>query len=80
MYDEHLVKSSNLHSIAFDPGGPMLKVTFHQKGKNAENEPRRVYEYEGVEAALFQEFMNSPSKGKFFQQKIRGRFPTRRIQ
>ena len=78
MYQEHLVESSNIHSIAFDPGGPSLKVEFHSKGKN-ENEPRRVYEYEEVGEALFQEFLSSPSKGTFFQQKIRGRFPARRI-
>ena len=76
----HVIEaSSNIHSVGWTPTGPTMRVEFHQKGKG-ENEPRRVYDYEDVGEALFQEFMNSPSKGKFFQARIKGRFPTRRIQ
>ena len=77
--DMRIVESSNIHSIGWSASGPFLRVEFHQKGKT-ENDPRRVYDYEDVSEALFIEFLNSPSKGQFFQARIKGRFPTRRVQ
>jgi hypothetical protein len=76
----HLIEGSkNIHSIGWTPTGPTLRVEFlNSKGK--ENEPRRIYDYEGVGQAMFQELMNSPSKGTYFSRVIKGRFPVRRIQ
>jgi hypothetical protein len=76
--DMHLTESSsNIAAIGWTASGPTLRVAFKTK---KENEPQRVYDYEDVGEALFMEFLNAPSKGQFFQARIKGRFPTRRIQ
>jgi hypothetical protein len=83
MYNMILCESSNIHSIGFDPGGTTLKVCFHTKSKGGvpdETAPRREYEYDDFPEAKFIEFVNAPSKGQWFQQNVKGRYPTRRVQ
>ena len=39
-----------------------------------------VYNYFGVTERLFQAFLGAPSKGKFFAQRVRSRFPCERAE
>jgi len=39
-----------------------------------------VYEYSGVPAPVFQALMNTPRKGVFYNQRIRGHFPSCRLE
>ena len=63
--------SSNVKAIAYDPQGPVLYVQFHNGA---------VYEYMDFPPDKWQEFLNSPSKGKYLNSNIRGRYETRKIQ
>jgi len=65
------VKSSNIAAIGYDPGGKKLRVQF-KTGK--------TYEYEDVSLGRWDDFRNSESKGKHFQQFIRGFHPTRLLK
>lgn len=38
-----------------------------------------IYEYGSVEPACFRELIDSPSAGRFFQSRIRDRYPYRRV-
>lgn len=40
----------------------------------------QVYEYASVPEGIFHGLMNSIRKGEFYNQRIRGKFPSRRIQ
>jgi hypothetical protein len=58
------VDSSNVASIGYDPATVTLEVEF----KNGS-----IYQYFDVPEAVFQEFINAPSKGKFLAT-IKGSF------
>jgi KTSC domain len=38
-----------------------------------------VYRYFGVPAWIYQEFLEAESKGRYFNQHIRNRFPTQKL-
>lgn len=61
------VKSSNLHSVGYDPDAQSLEVRF--KGKDGA--PGTLYRYEGVTAKEHAAFMASESKGTHFAQHIK---------
>jgi len=54
------VKSSQVHSVAFDPATKTLAVRFH--GKNG---PGSLYHYANVSLDKHADFMKAESKGKF---------------
>ena len=54
------VNSSNIDSIGFDENG----LTIRFKSGN-------IYQYQDVDLTLFNEFLNSGSKGQFFNTKIK---------
>ena len=62
------VESSTLASIGYDEGLGVLEVEF----KNG-----RVYQYFMVPAALYEQLLSSTSKGSFYLEEIRGKFPYR---
>jgi hypothetical protein len=62
------VESSNIASIGYDP--PTLEVEFHHGG---------VYTYEGVPQEVYENFMAAPSKGRFFAENIKGKYPHQRV-
>ena len=68
--DEVIVSSSNLESIKFDGTAGELFVRFKGGG---------VYKYANVSVALFENFMDSPSKGKFFHANVKGKFPYQKV-
>jgi hypothetical protein len=65
------VKSSSIRSIGYDEPASKLEVEFHA---------RSVYQYAGVPKALYEQFMATPSKGRFFDQRIKEKFPTTKIR
>jgi KTSC domain len=64
------VESTTLATVAYDPGRRLLQLEFCS---------RSIYEYFDVPAAVHAELLSAPSKGGYFNQAIRGRFPYRLV-
>ena len=62
------VESSTLATVAYDETRSLLQLEFCS---------RMVYLYFGVPAAVHQALLDAPSKGRYFNRAIRGRFPHR---
>lgn len=62
------VISSNVKSIGFEDG--VLEVEFHHGN---------VYQYMGVPEHVYNDFMNSDSKGRFVHKHLKDRYTTIRI-
>lgn len=58
------VKSSNVAAIGYEDG--IIKVDF-LNGRSGQ--------YSGTNETLFNEFLNSPSKGKFVHQRLKPFYP-----
>lgn len=61
--------SSMIERIAYDDAARILWISFSGTG---------VYLYDGVPAALFEEFCRAPSAGGFFNERIKDRYSFRR--
>jgi hypothetical protein len=64
------VESTTLATVAYDEAHELLQLEFCSGV---------VYLYFGVSAAMHQALLGAPSKGRYFNQTIRGRFPFRPI-
>jgi hypothetical protein len=64
------VESTTLATVAYDQARELLQLEFCS---------RAVYLYFGVPAAVHHALIGAPSKGRYFNQNIRGRFPYRPI-
>jgi hypothetical protein len=64
------VESSTLATIGYDSTRELLQLEFSS---------RTFYQYFGVPATVHEGLMYAPSKGSYFNQNIRGKFPYRRI-
>ena len=62
------VDSTTLATIAYDEARELLELEFFN---------RAVYLYFGVPAAVHQALLNAPSKGRYFNSVIRGRYAYR---
>ena len=62
------VESTTLAAISYDEDGELLQLEFCS---------RAIYLYFGVPPVVHEALLDSPSKGKFFNQAIRGRYPYR---
>lgn len=60
------IESITLATIAYDGPGKLLQLEFRTGS---------VYRYFGVPLPIYQGLMQAPSKGKYFNRDIRGRFP-----
>ena len=60
------VESTVLVTVGYDEARELLQVEFCG---------RAIYHYFGVPAAIHQTLLGAPSKGSYFNQAIRGRFP-----
>jgi hypothetical protein len=58
------VNSSAIEGVGYD--GYTLSVKFHTGNT--------VYTHDGCPESLFEDFMNAPSMGEFYNQHIRGKF------
>jgi hypothetical protein len=64
------VESTTLLTVSYDEARALLQLEFCS---------RVVYQYFSVPAAVHQSLLAAPSKGRYFNQAIRGRFPYRVI-
>jgi len=64
------VESTTISTVAYDVAGERLQLEFCRGA---------IYEYLDVPDAVHQSLLRAPSKGAFFNQTIRGRFPYRRV-
>jgi hypothetical protein len=64
------VESTTLLKVSYDDARELLQLEFCS---------RAVYQYFSVLAAVHQSLLDALSKGRYFNQFIRNRFPHRRI-
>ena len=64
------VESTTLATVAYDENLKPLQLEFCS---------RAVYLYFGVPTAVYEALLDAPSKGRYFHEAIRGRYPYRRI-
>jgi hypothetical protein len=62
------VESTTLATVGYDEARKLLQLEFCS---------RAIYLYFGVPAAVHQALLDAPSKGRYFNRTIRGRFPYR---
>jgi hypothetical protein len=59
------VESDVIHAIGHDEETNVLEIIFNTG---------QIYQYRNVPRTLYEEFLKSDSKGKYFQENIRGEF------
>ena len=64
------LESTTLVTVSYDDARELLQLEFCS---------RAVYQYFRVPAAVHQSLLDASSKGRYFNQAIRGRFPYRLI-
>ena len=64
------VESSTLATVAYDRTRELLQLEFNSGA---------LYQYFRVSATVHEALLRAPSKGSYFNQAIRGKFPYRRI-
>lgn len=64
------VESSTLATIAYDRTRELLQLEFNSHA---------IYQYWGVPSSVHEALLRTPSKGSYFNQAIRGKFPYNRI-
>ena len=64
------VESTTLVTVSYDDAQELLKLEFCS---------RAVYQYFSVPVAVYQSLLDASSKGRYFNQAIRGRFAYRLI-
>ena len=65
------VDSTSLRTVGYDAERQLLQVEFHN---------RSIYQYFEVPATVYQELMQAPSKGAYFNKSIRPRFDFALVQ
>ncbi|HQD26546.1 MULTISPECIES: KTSC domain-containing protein [Methanoculleus] len=65
------VESTNIKSVGYDPEDEVLEVEFHSGG---------VYHYVGVPAEVYEGLLNARSKGRYFGDFIRLRYPYEKVR
>ena len=65
------VASTTLATVAYDESRKLLQLEFCSQA---------VYLYFGVPSAVHQALLGAPSKGRYFNQTIRGQFPYRLVR
>ncbi len=61
----HTVESDVIHAIGYDPEIHLLEIIFNDG---------RIYQYRGVPSEVDEELQSAESKGRYFQENIRGEF------
>jgi hypothetical protein len=57
--------------VGYDPSSRRLEVEFHSGG---------VYQYSGVPESIYQGIMRAASKGSYFHDHIKGRYPYMQVR
>jgi len=68
--DVTAVESTTLAVVTYDEARELLRLEFRSQA---------VYQYLDVPAIVHQALLSSPSKGRYFNQVIRGRFAYQRV-
>lgn len=66
-----LPKSSSLASVGYDRETSTLEIEFREGG---------IYAYHLVPANVYRELLEAASAGRYFLDKIRNRFPAKRLK
>ena len=64
------VESTTLATVGYDEERELLRREFRSQA---------IYPYQGVPATVPHALLPAPSKGNYFNQAIRGRFPYKRV-
>jgi len=64
------VESATLTAIGYDDSQKLLQLEFRSQA---------VYRYAGVPGCVYEELMAAPSKGRYFNEAIRGHYAHSRI-
>ena len=64
-----LLNSTNIHEIIYQPASRTLEIYFHSG---------HAYCYAGVPSRIFQEFLEAPSAGRFYNRRIKGQYTSLR--
>ncbi len=59
------VESDVIHAIGYDPDINLLEIIFNDG---------RIYQYRNVPPAVYEGLKSAESKGRYFQENIRGEF------
>ncbi len=59
------VESDVIHAIGYDPEINLLEIIFNDG---------RIYQYRGVPPGVYEGLQRAESKGRYFQENIRGEF------
>ncbi len=59
------VESDVIHAAGYDPSIQLLEIIFNDG---------RIYQYRGVPREVYDGLMKADSKGRYFQENIRGEF------
>ena len=65
------VQSTTLATVIYDEAREVLQLEFLS---------RALYQYSGVPREVHEALLSAPSKGRYFNQAIRGRFPYRPLR
>jgi hypothetical protein len=63
--------SSVIYKVTYDVSSSTLRIIFVSGN---------VYDYMNVPAEVYKSIRQAPSKGTYFNQSIKGRYPFRRVQ
>jgi hypothetical protein len=69
------VKSSQIHSIGYDPETSVLEIEFINGGHGGS-----IYRYHDVPAETHQALIGAQSIGRYFGMQIRGKFRTEKLE
>ncbi|HET9143413.1 KTSC domain-containing protein [Actinophytocola sp.] len=64
------VDSSVVRAVGYDRDEQILEVEFHND---------RIYRYFVVPHKVYQELLAAPSFGRYFNEKVRDRYPVRQV-
>ena len=59
------VISSSIRSVGYDSANQIMEIEFQSGG---------IYCYYGVPREVYQELLNAPSKGRYFEANVRGTY------
>ena len=68
--DRQHVRSTNISSVGYEIETQILELEFHSGG---------VYRYSGVPESIYRALMGAVSKGSYFHQNIKERYPFVRV-
>ena len=70
LMEKYSVVSSNISSIGYDPSLDTLEVEFWNGS---------IYQYYNVPRNIYEQLMETPSKGRFLHAKIKNTYPYSRV-